>query len=224
MIGRRPRSAAARRYAEAPVAAPGTPWHEASYCVVDLELSDLDPRRGEVVAWATVGVDAGRIRCGSAAEGLVRPTRDLPDGSVLVHGLRDVDLAGARPLAEATDALLDAMAGRVLVAHCAWVERAFLARALRARGIRLRGPVVDTSALGRLWLGGQGVTPLPRALALSGLAARLGLPEHRPHEASGDALTTAQVFLALASHLAAQGPETVGGLALAAERADLLAG
>ena len=36
---------------------------------------------------------------------------------------------------------------------------------------------------------------------LAAVARRLGLPSHRPHTADGDALTTAQVFLALGAHL-----------------------
>ena len=52
--------------------------------------------------------------------------------------------------------------------------------------------------------------PGPRSLAE--LAASLGLPAHRPHDAEGDALTTAQAFLALATHLEAHGRGTVAAL------------
>ena len=41
---------------------------------------------------------------------------------------------------------------------------------------------------------------------------------HRPHQASGDALTTAQAFVALATLLEGLGPETVGTLAAARHR------
>ncbi len=45
--------------------------------------------------------------------------------------------------------------------------------------------------------------PLPRghSIALEYLGSRLGVPIHTPHNALGDAMTTAQVFLALASKL-----------------------
>ena len=48
---------------------------------------------------------------------------------------------------------------------------------------------------------------------LSDAARDLGLPVHRPHHADGDALTTAQLFLALATRLDAREPQTVGSLA-----------
>jgi DNA polymerase-3 subunit epsilon len=48
---------------------------------------------------------------------------------------------------------------------------------------------------------------------LSHAARELGLPVHRPHHADGDALTTAQLFLALATRLNAREAQTVGSLA-----------
>ena len=59
-------------------------------------------------------------------------------------------------------------------------------------------------------------------ITLAELAAELGLPADRPHVAVGDALTTAQVFLALASHLDAEHRETVDSLAGAHRRIESL--
>jgi DNA polymerase III epsilon subunit-like protein len=47
------------------------------------------------------------------------------------------------------------------------------------------------------------------------VAAALGVPAHRSHDAEGDALTTAQAFLALATHLERHGRGTVRALAAA---------
>ncbi len=216
----RPRSAAAAAYRNAPRVARATPWRDAAYCVVDLELTGLDPRRDEIVAWATVPIDGGRVVLSGAAEGRVRPSRESPPDTVRVHGLRRADLADAPDLEAAVDALLTVLTGRVLVAHCAFVEKAFLRAALRRRGVRLRDPVLDTDVLGRLRLA-AGRPPVAGQLSLQRLADLLGLPSHRPHEASGDALTTAQVFTALATKLDQTGPETVGTLAAAPYRLGL---
>jgi len=71
--------------------------------------------------------------------------------------------------------------------------------------------VIDTAALAaELWRRGRG--SVTDTTDLSSLARSLGLPVHRPHHADGDALTTAQVFLALASHLDALEPQSVGSL------------
>ena len=135
--------------------------------------------------------------------------------AIRIHGLRPADLEDAPALAEVLDELLAALDGRILVAHVASIEREFLSRAFESHGVRLRGPVVDTARLAASVLGdGNGRNPP----GLSDVAARLGLPVHRPHHAEGDALTTAQAFLALARRLEERGPQTVGSLARGGRR------
>ncbi|MGZ5333156.1 MAG: hypothetical protein ACXWD7_04540, partial [Solirubrobacterales bacterium] len=77
----------------------------------------------------------------------------------------------------------------------------------------LRNPVADTAAMAaRLALLRGHQKAARRTIGLSQLARSLGLPVHRPHHADGDALTTAQAFVALAVHLEAYQPVTVGWL------------
>jgi DNA polymerase-3 subunit epsilon len=211
----------AAAYAQARLPAARTPWRAASYCAVDLELSGLEPKRHEIISFGAVPIDDGRVRLNGAVEGLTRPVQPMTEASIRVHGIRAVDLADAPPLEIALDPLLAAMAGRIPVVHVAAVERSFLRPALRRLGVRLRRPMIDTSVLGPLWLHerdreGPGFT------SLAELAAALGLPSHHPHDASRDALTTAQVFIALATHLDARRAETVRSLASAQRRLDSL--
>jgi len=194
-----------------------TPWRQARFCVVDLELTGLDARTDEIISFGAVPIEQGLVGTDQTLYGLVRPTRSLPEASVLVHGIGTVDLDGAPGLEEAIGPLVDAMTGRALVAHAAPIERAFLGAALRRFGLRLREPVIDTEVLARLLMAERGAT-VPSFVRLGELVAYLGLPEHRPHHALGDALTTAQAFLALASHLEAGGTSTVRSLARAADR------
>ena len=218
----RPVGDAATAYAHADIPGGRTPWREAEYCVVDLELSGLDPSRHEIVSFGAVPVVNGRVSLAGAVYGLVRPTVAVPSASVVVHGIRTLDLTDAPSLDDGIDALLEVMAGRVLVAHVVDVERSFLGPALRRRGVRLRGPRVDTRVIGRLWIyEREGLVPEAR-LALGRLAAELGLPVHRPHNALGDALTTAQAFLATATHLDSIRPETVRSLSRAGDRIEAL--
>jgi DNA polymerase-3 subunit epsilon len=219
--GRRARGEGARAYAQARLPSLRTSWREVHYCVVDLELSGLDPRRNEIVAFGALPIDVGRVRLDGAAAGLVRPTAPLAESAIRVHGIRAADLADAPPIAEALDPLLHAMAGRVLVAHHAAIERAFLRAALRVLGLRLRGPVLDTAVLARVWLAERD-GELPARMTLAQLAAACGLPVHSPHTATGDALTTAQLFIVAVSQLDARRPETLRRLARAENRlADL---
>lgn len=122
---------------------------------------------------------------------------------MVVHALRTCDLQQAPTLDECMDNLLAMLSGRVLVAHSAWVEKGFLDEALRRRGRRLGLPVVDTAVLARRCLSLPGV-PDGYDVSLEYAAAVMGLPAHTPHHALGDAVTTAQLFVALASRRSQQ--------------------
>jgi len=212
---RRPRGDVARAYAATAVRL-DQPWRSASYCAVDLETTGLDLKRDVIISFGAVGIDGGRVIAGSSIYSLVRGPSHVPPEAIAIHSLRLADLADAPPWEESVDLLLDALTGRVLVAHAAWVERAFLRRAFRARQVPPPRTVVDTAALARVaGLAAVGTAAEP---PLEHLARDLGLPVHEPHHALGDALTTAEVFLALSTRLDADAPQTVGSLVSASRQ------
>ena len=188
-----------------------TPWRLARFVAVDLETTGLDPRSDEVLSFAAVPVEGGRILAGATVTGLVRPRSAPPASSIEIHGLRAADLAAAPRGREAFAPLAAALEGRILVAHAAWVERDFLRPRLRSLGFTLTRRIIDTGVLWRALRIARGDGD-PGWCSLSVVAAGLQLPSHRPHVAEGDALTTAQAFLALATHLESSGRGTVRAL------------
>jgi DNA polymerase III subunit epsilon len=97
------------------------------------------------------------------------------------------------------------------VAHVAGVELSFLRAHRGPLERRLPRRSVDTAVLWRLLSIERGEGD-PGTRSLDDVATSLGLPAHRPHEAEGDALTTAQAFLALATHLERHGHGRVAAL------------
>jgi DNA polymerase-3 subunit epsilon len=197
-------SPAERAFREAAVPPDGEPWREVDFTVIDLETTGLDHRSDEIISFATVTVLGGRITLVDAQYELIRPDR-MPDADTIrIHGLRETDLVEAGPLSDHLDRLLAALAGRALVAHVSGVESGFLGSALSRRGLELSNPWIDTAALDRELRRLRRSPPAGSdPVGLSDLARSLGLPVHRPHHADGDALTTAQAFIALATHLEA---------------------
>jgi DNA polymerase-3 subunit epsilon len=185
-------------------------WRAARLLAVDVETTGLDPSKDEVVSFAAVPVEGGRVVAPAAVRGLVRPSSPPPGSSIEIHGLRAADLAAAPPPREALQPLAAALRGRVPIAHAAWVERSFL----RPLGIGMPRRILDTAVLWRALCVERGQGD-PGWRALSEVAGELGLPAHRSHDAEGDALTTAQAFLALATHLEGHGRGTVRALAAA---------
>lgn len=190
-------SNAVEDYLQTAPPASSLPWREASFAVLGLEATGLDRHRAEIVSVACVPVERGRAIIAKASESVVGPGR--------MQGV--------------LGPILEALSGRVLVGHASARHVDYLSAAFKAEGIRLRGPALDTAVLAA-WVprrvaaeGDQPLAPLGSSSDLSLAAARMGLPVHRPHEASGEALTTAQLFMAQASHLDRIHPQSVGSLA-----------
>ena len=171
-------------------------WREARFIVIDVETTGLDPERDEVISFAGIPVESARIIASESVHGLVRPRATSTSASVAIHRLRQDDLAGAPRAPEALAPLAALMRGRIPVVHASWVERTFLGKA----GCPLPRRIVDTAVLWRVLSIERG-EPDPGICSLSVIAGALGLPAYRPHEAEGDALTAAQAFLAMATHL-----------------------
>lgn len=194
-----------------------TSWRDTHFAVVDVETTGLDAAVSEVLSIGIVDVADGRVQVVSAYYREVRP-RVLPAAdTVVIHGIRPVDAASGADPDEVGREVVERLRGRVLVAHVAWVERAFLGAWLGPLGWQVPKDIVDTDALARLALARSGGPVMDGHIRLGAAAARYGLPEQGRHQALGDALTTAQLLLALASTADDDGEPTLRDL-LSAER------
>lgn len=186
------------------------PWRDVEYAVVDLETTGLNLRRDSIVSYGATIIRGGRIIAAENRYGLVHPDSAVSPESMTIHSLLPSDLRDAPPISEAVTTVDQMLTGRVLVAHAAWVEEAFLTRAFKACGKRLRCSIIDTAAMARA--AGTRASRCSGEPDLEVLATEVGLPVVSPHHALGDATTTAQVFLALATTLVHRGYSTAHDL------------
>lgn len=96
----------------------------ATYAVVDVETTGLDPRVDRVVEVACVRVRAGRIL--ERFVSLVDPQRSIPERATAVHGIQERDVAAAPTLAQVEPRLRAMVRGAVVVAHNARFDMGFL--------------------------------------------------------------------------------------------------
>jgi DNA polymerase-3 subunit epsilon len=192
---------------------PGRSWRDARFIAIDIETTGLDPERDELISFAGIPIERGRIIVSQEVHGLVLPRFATTGASTEIHGLRDYDLAGAPSAPQALAPLAALMDGRIPVVHAQWVERTFLRKA----GCPLPARIADTALLWRMLTIGHGAAD-PGTCSLSLISASLGLPTHRPHTAEGDTLTAAQVFLAMAARLETSGHGSVRSLTNARRR------
>jgi DNA polymerase-3 subunit epsilon len=173
-------------------------WREARYCAIDAETTGLDLRRDSIISIGSAGIRDGRIVCSDNYYSLIRPACPVSVASMRIHCLRPADLENAPSARDVGQEIARQLAGRIVVAHAAWIERAFLSRLLRQVGVGFAAPVIDTAALARALGYAQGSLG-GREPSLELLARQLALPVYSPHHALGDAVTTAAVFLAMAT-------------------------
>ena len=174
-------------------------WRNANYCVIDLETTGLDLGADEIVAIGVAHIRAGRIATGENFYREVRPFRSPSVQSVRIHGLRASDLQDARPIKEVGPELIAEIEGEILIAHAAWMERAFLRRQISPSTFPKSKSMIDTAGMARAL--GYATEERREEPSLEFLARRLHLPVYAPHNALGDALTTGVLFLAFATEL-----------------------
>jgi len=174
--------------------------HEVPLLAVDLETTGLDPRRDEIVSAGWVQVKGGRIVLSSARQRVIQPERALSASSVVIHGISDDQAAKGLPLEVVLQELLSMLAGAVLVAHHAPMDAAFIhAACRRCYGASWAGPSIDTLGLLERVFRRSAQPVLQGGLQLGAARGYYGLPAYPEHEALWDAVSAAELWLAVAA-------------------------
>ena len=174
-------------------------WRGINYCAIDLETTGLDFKKDEIISLGAVPIESGRVITEANFYREVRPMQIPSPSSIRIHGIRAVDLEHAPPLQEVMVEFAERLRGRIVIAHAAWVENAFLKDHLVGGNLDFSKRLIDTAALARAC--GVVEVDLDHEPSLEHLAKILKLPAYSPHHALGDALTTAIIFLALATEI-----------------------
>lgn len=168
---------------------------------VDMETTALLPTEGRILSIGWVPIDDGKIQLAGAGHVLIKPDnldRDSVGKSAALHNITDAMLEEGVSEQSAVGMLLDALRGRVLLAHFAPIEVRFGDAACRRHfGAPLRVPYVDTMELERRHMERMGTYPRGEDLRLARVRNRYGLPHYRSHNALTDALACAELYLAL---------------------------
>ncbi len=184
------------------------PLEDYVYTVLDTELTGLSARREEIVSIGAVRVRGLAIMPGESFSILVRPSIPLPKTSTLIHRITPEAIAEAPPLAQVLPELIEFCKGTLIVGHHVGLDMSFLNRACKKyHGKPLANPCLDTMRMAMLWR--EKRTPshyeqynLSISYVLTDLAREFDLPLFTAHEALGDALQTAYLFIYLAKKIA----------------------
>jgi DNA polymerase-3 subunit epsilon len=190
-----------RDYLERPFPARKTDYRDVEYVAMDLETTGLDPRKDHILSFGLLVIKGTRIDLSTARHLLVRTSRDIPEESAVIHQITHDQMAQGGDIADLLPLVLEAMAGRVLVAHHARIEIGFISAACEGLyGLRPPIPTVDTQTVALRLFQRRDITVAPKELRLHGLRERYNLPRYPAHNALSDALSAAELFLAEAAH------------------------
>jgi len=177
-----------------------------TFAVVDVETTGMRARGGDRVTEIAVAVLNGK-GVELAYEALINPGRPIPAEITALTRIND-EMVRDRPTFEGlADDVLDALAGRVFVAHNVRFDWGFVSAELeRSRSVRLSGPRLCTVELSKR------LVPGLKSRNLDSVTTYFGIDVGDRHRAAGDAIATARVLERLLDAARELGAQTLADL------------
>ena len=176
---------------------PALPISQTPILAVDFETTGPASDPEQILSVGFIEIKNHEILLSSAYHQIIKTSGDLDEKNVIIHQITDDAKDQGTLLESAMIELLEALKGKVLLAHFSHTEKKFLQDACKQLyGMEPDFPVIDTLFLARNRLSKKGL-PFDRSdLRLSNLRNAHGLPHHSAHNALQDALATAELFFA----------------------------
>ena len=166
----------------------GTPLHDVTFCVVDLETTGGSAIDGGVTELAAIKLRGGH--CLGTFATLVNPGTLIPPAITVLTGITQSMVLPAPRLEQVLPSFLEFVRGTVIVGHNVRYDLSFLGAGLTRHGYPALGNRwVDTCALARRLFAEE----MPNH-KLSTLADRLRLPHRPTHRALDDVLATGDLL------------------------------
>uniref|UniRef100_A0A7C4VU45 DNA polymerase III PolC-type n=1 Tax=Fervidobacterium thailandense TaxID=1008305 RepID=A0A7C4VU45_9BACT len=159
---------------------------EATYVVIDLETTGLNPRQDEIMEIGAVKTRKGEVI--EEFHTFVKPEQ-LKEKSLKITGITVEMLENAPQIGEVVEKLYNFLEGCVLVAHNADFDVTFLQNTFSKFGLNFNPPYIDTLRLANALLRNK-----IKSFSLDRLVDYFGLGTFQHHRALDDARVTAKVF------------------------------
>jgi DNA polymerase-3 subunit epsilon len=165
---------------------------------LDCETTGFDHWVDEIVSVAAIRIVGRRIEASTVFRALVKPDSAIRPASIKVHQLREIDVAGSRPMAEVLPDLLHFIGSRPLVGYWIDFDVRMLDKYLLAMiNTRLPNRRIDVSKLYYDRKFGSAPPGTPIDLRYATILSDLALPARAQHDAFEDALGAAESYLVL---------------------------
>lgn len=198
-----------RAWRQGPSLSLDTPFDQASFVLVDVESTGLDPSRDSLLAIGAVPVDGRRVLAGEGFEKILWGEKPGPRDTILIHGITPTAVAAGDPPQQVLMDFLEYTGQRPLVAYHASFDEAMLGRALSFQlGAGLPNRWLDLAWIGPALFPELGFRRKPLDVWLD----HFNLHAYVRHRALADCLVTGELMLILLHRAKKMGLRTVGDL------------
>src|SRR4051794_34335887 len=194
-----------------------TPLSETRFVVIDTELTSLDTRVNRMLSVGAIAMDGPRIRLAEQFYRVLNPGVEVPERTILVHGLRPADVAHGEDPVKVVSELAEFLKGAVLVGHFIAIDMAALKKEFKGAAREFGNIAVDSAKVHR-WLElkrrtfGEATDDRHEALDLPTVAQHYNVSIGDSHHALADAFVTAQLWQRLLDRLESAGVKRIGDL------------
>ena len=174
------------------------PPPENGWVAIDCEMSGLNPKRHHLLSIAAIHINGNHIDTGHGLHLICKPPVPPTSDSIVIHGLRGMDVALGMEYEAMLALLLPFIGSRPIVGFCPLLDMAFLNPLVKDyMGTPLPNDVIDIRALYNRHTGNRTEGVLSQDQHLSAILAHFDIPYVETHNAFDDALMTAMAFLHL---------------------------
>ena len=185
-----------RDYLDTPLVSPEQRFIDTEFLVLDFETTGLDIEKDKALSVGYTVIRKGRICMAKNAHFYISHEEEIPESSVVIHGITETTAKEGEPLEHVLEELLVQMRGRVLVAHYANIERNFIKKlVMEAYQSKIPLQIIDTLAVEYRRRKRLSPDVATNSLRLFNLRDEFGLPRYQAHNALIDAIATAELLL-----------------------------
>lgn len=179
----------------------------------DSETTGLDTSTARMIQLGAVRIVHGRVDETQSFQQMINPGVPIPSESQAIHGISDADVADAASFSEVVGRFDEWRQDSVLVGYAAGFDLAMLNREKQIAGLKWSAPrCLDVRFLVNL------LSPNLPDFSLDTIASWIGVETHNRHSALGDAIATAEIFVALIPKLRESGIRTLAEVERACDR------
>jgi len=179
----------------------------------DSETTGLDTSAARMIQLGAVRIVHGQVAKAQSFQQLINPGVPIPSESQAIHGISDADVAEAGNFGEVVGRFDDWRQDSVLVGYATGFDLAMLKREKEIAGLEWSAPrCLDVRFLVNL------LAPNLPDFSLDTIAGWVDVETHDRHSALGDAIATAEIFVALIPKLRERGIRTLAEVERACDR------